>query len=538
MYYQNFFGDQDASRDDDLFDCFVELDAHRNALEPEYFSVRAFKGSGKTAFLRQLKHCAKKPDDCKYKDRSVGCPLSKKMCEEQEIYFIIPVDVTSISFETLYALTSGLNQREELTAMLRSLLKLSLVCFLYDHDSKLEKNDEYDAFAQCILSMGGYTYYSEVINHALKRAGVVNAALKGSSDKISNILFGDDVTLDNLYGSARGLLKSTNAKAILVLDKFDHVIDLFMRAEQEKVFYHNTIATSLLSMCYGDDHDGNKDFWNDESVDVKILFPEDLYSAIHPRDLQKYDKHALSLRWDYDSLKHFLAKRVSKLTGYDLRREDQVDTCLEEFVDGKLFNSYYHMTEKPFEYLLRHTLFKPRDLQELCVGITGELINKKKIADKDIFVKSLPPGVSVIKEGVRKGCMQIVKYLKIEFQVMDLGGILATLHGRANFMSYGDLYNLLAKSRLNVRGVEPKEIINQLVNIGVFGLYKEGGNILHQTYRTQKICQYRNTNYVTLFSFSWDESIEVGIDDELVIAPLFYDSLDLSVDAERPVYPF
>ena len=102
MYYKNWFGDQDADRDEHLFSCFVELASHEDSLETEYFSIRAFKGSGKTAFLRQIQHCAKKPIDCR-KD----CPFTRKLCENERNLIIIPIDVNEISFQALMTLTQS-----------------------------------------------------------------------------------------------------------------------------------------------------------------------------------------------------------------------------------------------------------------------------------------------------------------------------------------------------------------------------------------------------------------------------------------------
>ena len=134
MYVNNWFGDLDASRDKDLHNCFTELTSHVNAMASEIHSIRAFKGSGKTAFLKQLEHCALKPDYCQKL-----CPLSNKLCEVHDNYFVIPINVTEISFETLLQISkTRTDPRYEITEMLRSILKTYFVVKLNEYFKKQE----------------------------------------------------------------------------------------------------------------------------------------------------------------------------------------------------------------------------------------------------------------------------------------------------------------------------------------------------------------------------------------------------------------
>jgi hypothetical protein len=538
LYYQDWFGDQDASKDQHLFECFTQLPSHVDALHPKYFTIRAFKGSGKTAFLEQLKYCSKSAS-CKKTD---SCPFAERFCEEMGDYFIIPIDVTKISFQTLFDLSrSKSDPRLEITVMLVNVFKLILINSVV---SKIEKSPEL------------YSEYKEITKYYKKEkilstsksilSNLFIAAEKSvtSSSDLASVIsstFLENSNIDKVYTLCVDFLKSINKIAILVLDEFDIIIDLFKSSENQKFFFHQTIATSLLEIAYNGHSIEDEDLasFPDNNVRLKILFPEDLYSILRPRDKQKYDRHAIKLRWSSSDLKTFLNRRIKILLPDRLIKKESGELLSNILFDKKINNNFYHKPELPIEYIIRHTLFKPRDIQQICLSITEEFIEKKNIRSKELFFKNLPIDENSIRDGVVKGTQQIIEYLITEFETFNLKKILGILKYKSNIMKYGELYNLLSKEGFTIGELNLTDVINKLWEIGIIGVLKEGRHEILETYRKYKV--FKDSNgvfYVSLFAFAWRNDVEFSNEDMVVIAPMFSDYLDLKIVEDRLIYNF
>ncbi len=272
---------------------------------------------------------------------------------------------------------------------------------------------------------------------------------------------------------------------------------------------------------------------------LKILFPEDLYSILIPRDKQKYDRHAVKLRWSSNDLKEFLTRRLKAFLPERLAKKDTVESLWNILFDKKIHNNIYDIVENPIDYILRHTLFRPRDIQQLCISIAGEYIEKKSIRTKEQFLKELPIDEDSIIDGVKKGTQKIVEYLITEFDTFNLKRILQILKYKNNIMDYGSLYNILAKEDLAIGNLTTTEIIKKMWEIGLIGIFKEGEEEIKQTYRKFKVfLDGYNQYHVSLFSFAWKNDTEFSHTDKIVIAPIFFDYLDSKLDKDKPIYNF
>lgn len=532
MYINNWFGDIDASRDKDLFDCFTELTSHTDALEKEIYSIRAFKGAGKTAFLRHLEHCAKKPSSCQN-----SCPLSSKTCEAYSNLLIIPVNATEISFETLQQnLVKYTDPRYEMTKVLRVILKSYFVIKFHSYVNEIYPEDEQIFFLDKKIKNNGLLNKAKgAIREIVKVAERAFTEGDSFTDYLSNQLFTENI--DTIYDLCFKIMDKKQIHAIIILDQFDDIIDLFKNPGDQRFYYHQTVATSLLKLSYDDSTYDNEDNFPNELLQVKCLFPEDLYSILEPRDLQKYDMHTISLKWDSYALNDFIAKRIAKLLNIEFKDEEKL-RIFNKLMSKTLYNNFYKITENSFDYLLRHTLFRPRDLQQIFVSIVSELVKKRKIKSKSEFIKHLPLQPDHIKEGVKKGTIFIIKYLNIEFEALNLQAILSTLRNKPNINTYGDFYNYIKKSNIDFNTLDVTNIIKKLWEIGVIGLFLEGNSKITETYRNFKVGKYDSTHYVSLFTFSWRNDYDFAPDDKVVISPLFYDYLDSKVDEKMIIYPF
>lgn len=536
LYYEDWYGDQDASNDKHLFECFTQLNSHIDALHNKIYIIRAFKGSGKTAFLEQLKYCS----ESKCESRET-CPFDEKFCEEIGDYYVVPIDVTAISFQTLYSISSNVDPKFELTDMLTNIFKLILINSVVDRfKDRHSKHETYKNIAKL--------YKKDMITNTSKKIltslfSALEKSLTQSNEFVSVVsnTFFESSCIDEIYSLCLKFLESINMTALMILDKFDTIIDLFKTSESDKYFYHQTIATSLLLIGYqGQSIENNeKVTFPNHKVLLKTLFPEDLYSTLLPRDKQKYDKHSKKLKWTFDDLKLFLENRLKKLLPDRMIKSGYRYSISNAIFSKKIKNTYYDISESSLEYILKHTLLKPRDIQEICLSITKEFIEKKNIRRKEVFLRSLPIDEASVKEGVKKGTQKIIQYILIEFEAFNLKKVFGLLRNKENIMSYGNLYNIFKEERL-VSDLNITDIINLLWDIGVIGVIKEGNHEIHETYSKHKILKDKKVDnyYVSLFSYSWTNGTDFQNDDLIVLAPMFNDYLDLKLDKDKIIYNF
>lgn len=531
MFVLDWFGDVNASNDKNLQECFVELDSYMQAMEDKVYSIKALKGVGKTAFLEELIESSNKME--------AHTPFQLKMKEKFNKYFIVPISVTDISFEILLKSIDSIDPRNEIVKTLTSLIKLQFIISLLSY-LREENTSDYKELKLTInfsnIKNNGQDFIRESLG-LIERLFTKKSSL---SEFIADKFFSSG-GLEKSYDKAKEILNKNDLYGIIILDEFDEIMDLFKTQNiSERFYFHQTVATSLLMVGYS----GEKNKLLDEKILFKCLFPQDLYSILEPRDLQKYDKHTIAIRWTKEYLLLFLNKRIAHFLDIDFDVSTVQITHIDKMFEKTIYNRYYNINENIFEYILRHTLFRPRDLQEIMISIAQQEINNYGIEDKNNFKRNLPFKAKSVVDGVNSATMNIIRYLLIEFDTFRLEVILGVLKNKKNIMTYGDFWNLLRKSKNLNEEITLKDYMKELYNIGVIGIFRIGDQKLATTYRTHKVLESNTQDpskkyYVSIFSFSDQRNNALPRDsDNIVIAPLFYDYLDSNVDKKYLIYPF
>jgi hypothetical protein len=532
MYYNDFFGDIDAAFDNDLHRCFVNLPEYIDALDPKIFSIRAYKGSGKTAFLKQLNFCSGQDQPC-----VTPCPHGWDLCNSHQRYIIIPMEITDISFETLYHLSPISDIRLGMTDILRDICKIFIISYMLKY---LKDHTIQGDIYQEIEQLNKKAIFIEKAGEIIKEVCATFEKIATKDDEFStyiyNEIFEGKDKFDRIFERIIEYTKEESITILLILDGFDAILDLTKRPSEERDFFYKTIVYSLINLVYvqNDQHFNTKHNFPNKSVLMKILFPEDLYNTLAFRDQQKYDKHAIEFRWSESSLRNFLGKRIAVALDKKIKQEKDYSDFFTEMFPNTIYNTYYNELEDTFHYLLRHTMMRPRDLQEICTAIVTEAVKKHSVQDKAALLRLTPFEPALIKDGVKEGTKVIKDNLEIEFESYGLKKIFQILNGKSNIINYSDLYDILNKVVSNV-----KETIEFLIRIGIFGILHEGDNKIKETYSKHKILKKGDKFYVCVFQFSCRGKISPSNEDKLVLSPLFYDHLDTHVDDKNIiVYPF
>jgi hypothetical protein len=250
----------------------------------------------------------------------------------------------------------------------------------------------------------------------------------------------DDDEFTTACIDAAGLVRAAGQHVGLVVDGLDSVDDSDRRAHS---FILGSIVTAVKRLAL--------DQSLNEAFSVKLLVPRELFFDIKDRDLDQYVALQSQLYWDPEDLLGLLQKRITAAaqraglaSGVSLS-----DLVPERLPDGQL----------TFEFFLRHTMYRPRQL----------LLYFKAIADLERW-PVLPPqkwqsanGARIVGH-VRAQTHTLANNFLQEFSVKypRLETTLQKLAGLSSVVGLGEL-----RSRFTA---DPELLLRDLYDCGAIGI--------------------------------------------------------------------
>lgn len=261
------------------------------------------------------------------------------------------------------------------------------------------------------------------------------------------------------------ILREKKHRVVLLLDDLDHLRNDITRAESIQLIF-DSLADALLSLRA----DSN---WPDV-LSIKALIPHDRYIAISLRDSDKLNDISVSIRWHRRALEQLVRKRIETTTKI---RGSNFSHVWQQVMPRMLINPFHRLEEDTFDYLLRHTMMRPRQLQ----------IHLDDLAKRNHGVNIDP---SMIPKSVAESSEKLAKYFVEEFSLdrPDLERFILTFGEQNSVMSYAAFREHVTKGmeRFDVRrGANTvEEVIDDLYTTGLFGVVKfvESGAIGNGTY--------------------------------------------------------
>lgn len=552
------FGDRNAKLDRKLSEgTFVNTHSFCASTEKNKYLLRGFKGSGKTALLLRLQMCG----DSRMCNKK-ACKLDLKFCDKGN-FEVIYIEADKLQLNKLLDLSQRLpNERsygmqEDIVDMWTKLCKIKL----FEKIPELKTEDSYKQFLKktnfvdCKLDRIAKSLL-DVFEKSIVKTGATT-----STSEIWTCLTDPKGEYQKTEKKARELLREANKSYYIIFDGFDHFIDRILqnRPIGLKRDFVKGLARALIILGYNfleDDFSLDGSESSLPNVYVKVLLPEDFIIDVKLRDDVKYldpDKY-VKLRWRKDDLKKFITARMDTfLKGAPVNISKLDTAAIWNSMFGKqIRNTHYNVYENSFDYVLRHTLLRPRDLQVICSAIVRSMDNEHYL-DKDQFIEWIigkefrgkrrnakPIPEKYVKEGVSEGSKELVNALYSEFEMIDLKGLLSVFLGKPAILSYGDVYNYLKKYdgslELNLDGT-----ITILFRIGFFGKFIRGDKHILEIYRSHSnIMQVVKSGeyYLSIFSFAGHHETLTN-EDNLVVSPVFTDALktDIKKNEDYLVYP-
>lgn len=309
------------------------------------------------------------------------------------------------------------------------------------------------------------------------------------------------------------LLRENNEQCLIILDGFDR----FENKEAIKSDI-NLIFESLVEGVYSISIN-NK--WHD-LIFIKALIPHDRYLNINLRDSDKFGERQRSIKWTHLGLKELLARR-GKLHP-KLSHHVEFDKLWREIMPEHLENPYYKLSEKSFDYLLRHTMQRPRQLQ-----IHLQMLSEQ-FPDQNIDAKMIP-------KAVRQSCRKIVEYYIREYYIdhPNLDKFIARFHAKTNVLPYQEFREIVTDTikHYSVQGWTIDAKIDALYEMGFFGVVQqieEHHPIADDEFSYLPPRKAGITPYCVMFYYKNPRSkiINKLRDDNLVaLHPIFFDYADM-----------
>ncbi|OJF70599.1 hypothetical protein BK026_18495 [Alteromonas sp. V450] len=504
-----YWGPIDAKDESDgpFLEKFVQCSSYKEIIDSYKPLISGEKGSGKSAFKRHLVATHKKNNDV----------------------------VTEISFDDIeyVSVIENLNYLIEYTQA-KSLSVLShywqFVIFIYAMKTAMsvekthltkEKNliQEYltdSGFAEMgivsimsLLTFNAIKKIEQVTNPAdkrdLERLGLPTALSAQVHDSLKSYPLFDPKFVQAKNAFFR-YLNDGGRKVIITIDDFD---EIKAKSTDDRLSIQS-IFDSLISAIYviSLTHELR------DAFRVYCFIPHDRLIEADLRDYDKIEYKHEAIIWDYAGIKKLLGKRIAFSTG-----GKKFDEVWQSLFPAVIPNDCYNIQESSFEYLLRHTQYRPRQILRTLEALETEA--RKNDFDANKFRQ-------VIHRLAKKNVDAFIKEYSIDHP--NLKRFFHRFKNFSNVCEYTSFRQKVEKIISDLGSyVSLDDKIDQLYNMGFFGVLKElKGHDIKDTAATAYLppTRYRGQRYLCKFYYHHpDESISGALqgEDVIVIHPMFFD---------------
>ena len=238
---------------------------------------------------------------------------------------------------------------------------------------------------------------------------------------------------------------------LLILDGFDTI------RNASKIRHNvNLVFESLCTAAYALTCEKSLS----KFVQLKALIPNDRFINMSLRDSDKLNEFHRAIRWDYQSLKLFLLKRMQ--CHPRLRGVKEFSTAWTSILPEKIINPHYKIEEDTYEYILRHSMYRPRHLQ-IHLNNLANLYEGRSITS------------SMVTRSLAQSSKEVASFYLKEYELdhPNLDKLLSSsFKGKENVMPYGVFRGIIADGlkTYRVKYVTVDEKIDVLYSIGFFGI--------------------------------------------------------------------
>jgi hypothetical protein len=429
---------------------FVATPEFANLLSDHCMIVAGAKGSGKTAIMRAL------TDIDFYRKKYAA---------------VYPVKLDGLKFAQLYAAIKRLNDASDhgIIAITRTAWQNVIAVYVLEAALQYKLVGGRDrGEIRKYLTQSGYhnSATSDRLLGHLERVWQLLAKLSREKEdaEVEPLIglrarqqkvigaFPSDRRLDDYLTATLQAIRSSGKRLLVCLDGLDSVVEYSVESR-------DLIFAGLIDAI----HKCATDSRLQGTLIVKALIPKELAQGARARlrDLDKIDQIMESIHWDTHNLGEFIRKRLEEHLRTKGRSFEEV---WHEFFPDRVRNDIHSLEEDTYEYLLRHTLFRPRQLLLHVQNILNAWDRRAVRAPFKVDPKFIP---RVVAQTNNELAEYVVNELSLDFPT--LSHFLKSFRGLPSVMGWSE-FSLRMERFLGVPNERVADVFTDLYNYGIFGV--------------------------------------------------------------------
>jgi len=259
------------------------------------------------------------------------------------------------------------------------------------------------------------------------------------------------------------------------------------------------------------------------SVEIKAFLPIDMKPYMEDRASEHEDIYHHYIQWSDKELAAFIAKRVARnkhlITGSGAYAETLNNTW-DELFPFLIENSETDVKHKPFDYLLRHSQFRPREILMCCRAMSeyAKTENKSSLTQEEF------------RDVVHQHCNNEVSKTINEFKpsLQNIHEILNKFTGGSNILKSEQVYSLLKNVDLAGSIKDTTELIQFLYDMGFIGIIMDKSE-KNAFGKPLPFTRLKDKTYYFNFKFL-DPMRSIFGTKHFVIHPIFYGRFSIKAD--------
>lgn len=454
---KRFLGDLDAATDPDFDAHFVESPDLKRILTNRSDIIYGSKGVGKTALRRALAEL-----------------------HASAFFTTKTIDLDQISFEQVHAALSDLKAttRTEVSTLARNTWRnvIAIYC-LESVAEQLPASNPLRRRIEDVLSEEGFSdlnsnqrvmgqierFLLRIAEAGLEEDAPTPLGLNRDQRRVIDT-FPSSPSVKELLIRCSKLVEESNKYVLLCIDGFDSIVN---HTEESR----RAIFAGLIDAI----HKSSRDQLLSKAFCVKAFLPRELTDDAHTV-LWDADKHILNthyLRWAESDFQSFLKRRL--LQHCKTKSSTFLDVW-HEFMPDKVRNDTHRTEEQSFCYILRHTLYRPRQILahlQLILDKWDEVSDSFRVDPS--FV---PTVVAATNYELARGVVG-----QMEIKHPGLSGFMQSWGGAPNTLRVDQFQERMKKIFGHSTIQEVNNVFNDLFNFGIFGIGPKtaGTKGTHQT---------------------------------------------------------
>ncbi len=247
------------------------------------------------------------------------------------------------------------------------------------------------------------------------------------------------------------LVRQSGKVVLICLDGFDSIVDHTPESRR-------AIFAGLIDAV----HKASRDPLIAHAFCFKVFLPKELAddADIFVWDADKHMLNTHYLTWGELDFQSFLKRRMMQ---YTKTKSSLFQDVWHDYMPDKIRNDTHRIDEPSFSYILRHTLYRPRQL----------LAHLQRILDRwDERSDSFRIDPTFIPQVVASTNYELARAVAAQLEVKypGISGFLQSWSGSCNTLLVGEFQDRIRRVFVLESVKEVNDIFNDLYNVGIFGV--------------------------------------------------------------------